>query len=113
MRWAIGIGFVVVVGCAEAPVEPRGVPEAAFGELENQMRGIAEAPCGSCHTRGLDTAKPEALAVFDFQKERWAGEMSTEELDVFWQRIAGDVSGADREVTIRFVGAAKARRGGD
>lgn len=105
--WVIGM---VLAGCGGTNVAPQAIAEPELVALEEQVRGIATGPCGSCHTGGLRTAKRDALEVFDLAEDRWAGRLETGQLDFFFDRISGDVTDADRAAVRRWVAGAKARR---
>jgi hypothetical protein len=103
---------MVLVGCGAESIPPRAVPAADWAPLELEVREIAKPSCGSCHTRGLRTAKRDALAVFDLRDEHWSRGLGADQLDFFLDRIAGDVTPTERATVVRFVAGAKARRGG-
>ncbi|MBL8954455.1 MAG: hypothetical protein JNK82_26995 [Myxococcaceae bacterium] len=88
-------------------------------ELREQARTLLQAECGSCHTRGLETAKPKALAVFDLTRSEFADGMTLEQLESAQWRLASDlkeneqpraVSKAEQALFKRFAEAALLRR---
>lgn len=106
----VTISATMLAGCGGSTIPPRPVQDSELVALEGEVRAIAAAPCGSCHTRGLPTAKRDALAVFDLAEERWSGGLEPDQWDFFYDRIEGDVTGVERATVVRFVAAAKARR---
>ena len=48
--------------------------------LRESARELLDANCGECHTRGLPTALPRALAVYDLTQLDWAHRMSDAQL---------------------------------
>ena len=48
--------------------------------LRESARELLDANCGACHTRGLPTALPRALAVYDLTDADWSRHMSDEQL---------------------------------
>ena len=103
------ITLVLLAGCGGSNVTPQALPEAELDVLEADVRQIAAAPCGSCHTSGLRTAKREALDVFDLADARWSRDLQPGQWDFFFDRIEGEVEPTDRATVLRFVAAAKAR----
>jgi mono/diheme cytochrome c family protein len=100
---------MLLAACGGTNVAPRPLPDAELTALEAQVRQIATGPCGSCHTRGLRTAKRDALEVFDLADERWSRTVRGAQWDFFYGRIEGEVERTDRATVLRFVAAAKAR----
>lgn len=90
-----------------------------YVELRESARAVLSAECGSCHTRGLKTAKPKALAVFDLTAGEFAATMSEKQLESAKDRLASDlkedasprkVAPKDQELFTRFTAAELARR---
>ena len=88
-------------------------------ELREQARAVISTECGTCHTRGLKTAKEKALAVFDLTTGDFATSMSERQLDSAKFRLSSDlkesaqprnVSKADQALFARFVAAELERR---
>jgi hypothetical protein len=89
---------------AEAP--------AADTRLSEEVRGLASAPCGSCHRRSLATAKPAALAVFDLDAAAaaWPSAMTARQLQAFLQRLDGKLDARTRPRVRAWVAAETALR---
>jgi hypothetical protein len=61
---------LLVAGCTDPRVARR-----------DEARAVLAAHCGSCHERHLETALPEALAVYDLDEREWAARMSNAQLE--------------------------------
>src|SRR5687767_10167171 len=73
-------------------------------------RAVLATWCGKCHDGTRDTAKPEALKVFDLIQPDFSRAMSEAQLRKAEQRLAGtEADAAMREVLARFVAAELAR----
>ena len=90
-----------------------------YPDLRESARAVLSAECGSCHTKGLKSAKPKALLVFDLTAGEFAATMSEKQLDSAKSRLASDlkedatpraVPKKDQELFARFVTAELARR---
>jgi hypothetical protein len=79
-------------------------------DLREQARTVLQAECGTCHTRGLKTAKEKALKVFDLTRSDFAADMSEAQLETAKSRFDSNVSKADLELFARFAAAELARR---
>lgn len=111
IRSIVLAAIAALIGCAEPTfVPPRAVPPDDYQPLRQSVAALADAPCGRCHDGVRSTAKPGALAIFDLADDRWQRRMTPRQLDFFAERIEGDVSEADMQVVLRFIGASKARR---
>jgi hypothetical protein len=99
-----------------------------FDFLRESARETLDANCAECHTKGLPTALPRALRIFDLTEPDWSRHMSEAQLREAARRLSepfaptrgeGDVrpiqvSDEARARFTRFVDAAVAqRRGGD
>jgi hypothetical protein len=92
MRLALVFTTTVAAACTQAPpLVPHSQPEERVIALRVQVAEIARPECGSCHTRSLETAKAEALAVFDFEEAAWSSRMSAEQLSGFNGRLFGNL----------------------
>jgi mono/diheme cytochrome c family protein len=88
-------------------------------DLRERARDVLSTHCGSCHTRGLKTAMPKALAIFELTLGDFAATMSPRQLESGKHRLASDlaedatprnVPKADQQLFARFVAAELARR---
>jgi hypothetical protein len=76
-----------LLGCRH-PAEPRPAADDASAaavppSLTNLRLGAREtldANCAECHTRGLRTALPRALRVFDLTENDWSRRMTDDQL---------------------------------
>jgi hypothetical protein len=50
-------------------------------------QGVVEETCGGCHRSDLDTAVPEALAVFDLWDPQWLARLDDARLDSLMFRL--------------------------
>lgn len=57
-------------------------------DASEQARTVVARACGECHTAGLSTAVPEALAVFDVSRPGWAATMTEAQLQGLSWRLA-------------------------
>jgi hypothetical protein len=79
---------------SEHPPEPAPVVEAERAPPEFSAaltKGFADA-CGSCHDSQLDTAKPEALAIFDLADPQWLVALPEARRACTLDRIGGNAS---------------------
>lgn len=111
---ALLLGSVALGGAAcsnSPPVEPRRVAEAERPVLLDRTREIVRPHCGECHTSSLPTAKPEAVAVFDFEREDWGAAMDADQLARFRRSIARQLepAGADLAEVDAYVADLLAR----
>jgi mono/diheme cytochrome c family protein len=97
----------VRAGEAAAPVASAA---PALASLRDQVRGLAQPHCGSCHQGSLPTAKPGALAVFDLERADWPTRMKTPQLDKFLGRIKGKLDEPKLQVVRAFIAAERGAR---
>jgi hypothetical protein len=91
---------------APAPEPPATVAASpAANPFADQVRDLLVPTCGRCHLSTLPTAKPAALAIFDFALDPWYSEMTTEQLEGFDRRVQGsDEMDEDAKALVgRFV----------
>ena len=70
-----------LIACeSTSAIHPNPVSEEQLVALRVEVRRIIRGGCGSCHTTGLRTAKPAALAVFDLAQDNWSAPMTKAEL---------------------------------
>jgi len=70
-----------LIACeSTSAIHPNPVSEEQLVTLRVEVRRIIRPGCGSCHTTGLRTAKPAALAVFDLAQNDWSAPMTEAEL---------------------------------
>jgi len=110
---ALLLGLVALVSPAcSSPVTERRV-------ARDEARAVLAAHCGSCHTYGLATARPAALAVYDLGEPEWAVRMSAAQLDNAVWRLGeplapdgrpNDATSAERNRLARYVALEKAAR---
>lgn len=76
---------IVAVAPPPAPVEPRvaAPPSAALVAAH----AVIEESCGACHRSDLDTAVPEALAVFDLWDPEWLARLDDIQLASVMTRL--------------------------
>ena len=86
-------------------------------QLREQARSELSAHCGMCHTLGLKTAKPKALAVFDLTAAEFASKMTELQLKMAAGKLVDNPASEDRsapkaeqDLFARFVAAELARR---
>lgn len=99
----------MLVGCGGNLPDPSSVSDDQLATLRQDVRSILRPGCGSCHTTGLPTAKPAALAVFDFKEESWSAPMTIEELEGLAAR-SKDLGEVPRSKVELLVSAELARR---
>ncbi len=86
-------GALGAAACSSAPpVEAHRVADEEWPALLDRTREIVRPHCGECHTSSLPTAKPDAVAVFDFEREDWGAAMDVGQLGRFRRSIAGKLS---------------------
>jgi hypothetical protein len=119
---ALIVGTFALCACSRAvPPAPDAAP---VEDLRESARETLGNNCGECHTRGLRTALPRALAVFDLDEPDWSRRMSADQLREAQRRLAEPTApsldeNARREIHItpeerdrfaRFVSGELARR---
>jgi mono/diheme cytochrome c family protein len=87
---ALGVVLMVASSCSKCSetADTNGAPvsasESAAADTEEPLRESARetltANCAECHTTGLPTALPKALAVFDLAERDWSRHMSAAQL---------------------------------
>lgn len=91
-------------------------------ELREEARAVLSVECGGCHTRGLPTAKPAALGVFDLTRGNFADGLTEAQMASVRSRLAGtlkesaqprSVSADDQRRVAEFLEAELARRRGE
>lgn len=85
MRVPLSVLAAVLAGACSKPVAP--TPDAGAADtvdspvmLRESSRELLEVNCGECHTRGLPTALPRALAVYDLTESDWSANMTDAQL---------------------------------
>ena len=95
------------------------VGAAPYQEVREPARAVLSTHCGSCHIRGLETARPKALAVYDLTLGDFFAGMTEKQLESVKSRLASDlneaakprdVPKADQELVARFIAAELGRR---
>jgi len=81
----LAFALVLVAGCSRA--EPPPAPVDPDAELRESARETLGKNCGECHTRGLPTALPRALAVFDLDEPDWSHRMTADQLREAQRRL--------------------------
>lgn len=97
------------IGCGGNRPDPVAVSDEDLATLRQEVRSILRPGCGSCHTTGLPTAKPDAIAAFDFRDEAWSSPMTIEELEGLASR-SKELGEVPRSKIELLVGAEIARR---
>jgi len=106
------ISFLFVAamaGCSEQQAEGISLPDDDLAALRSEVRSLLKPGCGSCHTASLPTAKPAAVAVFDFLKDDWSSGMTVSQLKGLSSRSSGFAEGPRSKVDL-LVSAEMARR---
>ena len=82
-----------------------------LGLLRESARELLDANCGECHTRGLPTALPRALAVYDLTELDWSHSMSDAQLREAERRLRAPVAPTRGEAEVRPIHASDAALG--
>ena len=69
---------------------------------------MLDANCGECHTRGLATALPRALAVYDLTQLDWSRRMSEAQLRDAERRLREPIAPTQGEGEVRAIHASLA-----
>jgi hypothetical protein len=75
----------------------------AIDVLRESARETLGANCGACHTRGLPTALPRALAVFDLDRLDWSTRMTDDQLREAQRRLDEPTAPSIREEERREI----------
>jgi len=75
--------------------------------LRESARELLDANCGECHTRGLPTALPRALTVYDLTQLDWSRRMSDEQLRDAERRLREPIAPTRGEDEVRPVRASE------
>lgn len=87
-REAAIFGLLVLTACSSGPsVPPQLAPDAERAVLQDRTREIVRPHCGSCHTTSSPQAVPDALAVYDLERQDWGGSMKRDQLGTFHRSI--------------------------
>ncbi len=105
------IATILAFSCARYPSpQPGRLDLAEHARLRDEIRELIRPHCGSCHTRGLSTAKPRALAIFDLTETDWPTRMNREQLEhSFTGRLGRSVPEERRASVVRLLGHYLAR----
>jgi hypothetical protein len=78
--------------------------------LRESARELLDTNCGECHTRGLPSALPRALAVYDLTQLDWSRRMSDWQLQEAERRLREPVGPTRDEAEVRPIRAAEVAR---
>jgi mono/diheme cytochrome c family protein len=76
--------------------------------LRESARELLDANCGECHTRGLPTALPRALTVYDLTQLDWSRRMSDDQLREAERRLREPLAPTRGEEEVRPIRASDA-----
>jgi hypothetical protein len=98
--------------CSKPATKSEPAPLAATGadSVEMLRQSAAEllaANCGECHTSGLPTALPRALAVYDLTQLDWSRSMSDAQLREADRRLREPFAPTRGEAEVRPVRASQ------
>jgi hypothetical protein len=79
--------------------------------LRESARELLDQNCGECHTRGLPTALPRALAVYDLTRLDWSRDMTDAQLREAERRLREPMAPTRGEGEVRSVRATDVERG--
>ena len=115
MRAAFLIFPLLFVACRhkEEPsraAEDGSAPESSLALLRQEARETLDANCAECHTRGLPTALPRALRVFDLSENDWSRQMSEDQLREAARRLREPTAPTRSETEVRPLRVSDAER---
>jgi hypothetical protein len=94
------------LGCrVPPPVIPQTVDDATYAKLRADVTALTVPHCGSCHDKNLPTAKPEALAIFDYTVEDWPMMLKEEQITTFQRRLGSTLDHAGDAKVAKLFGA--------
>lgn len=95
-------------------VSPRRAMDASDGDL-TAARALARDAllhhCTPCHSSGHADAEPDAVAVFDVDREDWDASMSSEALELSAVRLASRTGGVELAGFRSYIDGELVRRG--
>lgn len=112
--------LLLLTSCAKHAVESdpqRGVQPSVAKErlnldgLRESARETLDANCAECHTRGLPTALPRALRIFDLTEPDWSRRMSAARLREAARRLNEPFAPTLGEGEVRPIRASEEARG--
>jgi hypothetical protein len=102
----------LLVSSAAAEAEAPALPPVSYAEATV----LAKQHCAECHQGSVSRAKPAALFVFDLDQVAWSAGLSSEQFQVFYQRMQGELDPPTRVRVLAFTESEAARvaaRSGD
>ncbi len=109
---AAPILFAGIACGAPPPIVPEPLDAAAYAALRADVKALTAPHCGSCHDKDLKSAKPEALAVFDYTVEDWPMMLEKEQLPTFQQRLGSNLDEAGDAKVAKLLGAVLRKKEG-
>lgn len=100
----LGLVFIAPGGSAASPDDPAAMRAAAQQTL---MRH-----CTPCHASTQEGAEPEAVSVFDVDRDDWDATISSESLELATVKLASRTTGAELAGFRSYVDGELARRHG-
>jgi hypothetical protein len=101
------------LGCrVPPPVVPQKVDEATYQKLRADVTTLTVPHCGSCHDKRLPTAKPEALAIFDYTVEDWPMMLKEDQISTFQRRLGSKLNNAGDAEVAKLFGAVLGKKEG-
>lgn len=97
---------------APPPIAPEALDAVSYAALRSDVKALTAPHCGSCHDKNLQTAKPEALAIFDYTVEDWPMMLKEEQMPVFQQRLGSKLDAAGDAKVARLFSAVLSRKQG-
>ena len=112
--WCAGVMLVLVMSAGACtnvpPLVPNARPPERIDALRVDARAITAPKCGFCHIASLDSAIPEALAVFDYDQPAWTARMTAEQLNDFMKQITSSLDERTAPVVRELLEAELAAR---
>lgn len=111
----LGAAPILLAGIAcgaPPPIVPEPLDAAAYAALRADVKALTAPHCGSCHDKNLTSAKPEALAVFDYTVEDWPMMLEKEQVPTFQQRLGSNLDEAGDAKVAKLLGAVLRKKEG-
>ena len=80
-----------------------GISQAPLDLLRESARDTLDANCAECHTKGLATALPRALRVFDLTERDWSVRMTDAQLREAARRLGEPFAPTRGEAEVRPI----------
>lgn len=102
----LALSLAAWAACASPPpILPEAIDDAAYVALRADVKALTAPHCASCHEKGLPTADPKALAVFDYTVEDWPMMLKKEQTQTFQRRFGGKLGEAGDAKVAKLLGA--------